>query len=40
MKFIFININDWIIIHFGINPKKGGKPPKDNIDINKKIFNI
>lgn len=24
--------------HLGINPKKGGKPPKDNNNKNKEIF--
>jgi len=31
-------VNDSIINHFGKNPKKGGSPPKDNIDKNKINF--
>lgn len=26
-------VNSWIIIHLGINPESGGRPPKDNISI-------
>jgi hypothetical protein len=41
-KFFLINIS--IIIHFGKNPKKGGKPPKDNktikIEILKNLFEL
>lgn len=29
----------WIINHFGKNPIKGGKPPKDNKEIRAIIFN-
>lgn len=36
---IIINIDikfliDWITIHLGKNPKKGGRPPKDKSEIN------
>jgi hypothetical protein len=24
----------WITIHFGRNPRNGGRPPKDNKDVN------
>lgn len=27
VKIIIFEENNWIIIHLGINPKKGGKPP-------------
>lgn len=26
-------VNSWIIIHFGINPESGGRPPRDIINI-------
>lgn len=29
-----LKVKYWIVIHFGINPKKGGNPPKDNRLIN------
>ena len=32
---MFILTNDSIINHFGKNPKKGGRPPKDSKDKNK-----
>lgn len=25
-----LNVSDWITIHFGKNPKNGGRPPNDN----------
>lgn len=27
------SINGWITIHFGINPKNGGSPPRENMFI-------
>lgn len=30
MKIIILEENNWIIIHLGINPKKGGNPPKES----------
>jgi len=39
IKFNLIKVNDWIINHLGINPKKGGIPPKDKIEVIKKNFN-
>lgn len=30
--------NNSIIIHLGINPKKGGSPPKESNKINNEIF--
>ena len=29
---IFV-IMAWITVHFGRNPRNGGRPPKDNIDV-------
>lgn len=29
IKIINFDENNWIIIHLGINPKKGGRPPKE-----------
>lgn len=26
-------VSSWMIIHFGINPDSGGKPPRDNMVI-------
>lgn len=26
-------VNSWIIIHFGINPVRGGSPPSDSIIV-------
>lgn len=39
IKKLFIT-KDWIIIHFGKNPRKGGSPPNENRFIIKKNFNI
>lgn len=35
---MFLLIINSIIIHFGINPKNGGRPPKDSNKINNEIF--
>jgi hypothetical protein len=34
----FIRIKDSITIHLGKNPKKGGRPPKENNKTNNLIF--
>lgn len=26
-------VSSWMIIHFGVNPDRGGRPPRDNIRI-------
>jgi hypothetical protein len=31
---ILFVIIDWMTIHFGRNPRNGGRPPKDNSDLN------
>jgi hypothetical protein len=39
MVSLLLNIIEfWIIIHFGKNPKKGGKPPRDSMDISRVNF--
>lgn len=38
IKFISFIIICWIIIHFGKNPRNGGKPPNDNKVVNIKNF--
>lgn len=35
MKIEFIFLIDWITIHFGKNPRKGGSPPNDSNEMNK-----
>lgn len=30
----------WIVNHLGINPKKGGRPPRDNKFKNKENFKV
>ena len=35
---ILFIIMAWIIIHFGRNPRNGGRPPKDSSDVN--IINL
>lgn len=38
MKYMFLSIINWIVIHFGINPKNGGNPPNDRKFMIKKNF--
>lgn len=33
IKYIEVDIIDWIISHLGKNPVKGGKPPKDKRQV-------
>lgn len=33
MIIILFFVSSWIIIHLGIKPERGGRPPSDNISI-------
>lgn len=40
IKYILFSIIDWITIHLGKNPRKGGSPPILIITVTNDIFSI